>query len=93
MPTDIKQSQTPVTVGIRHVVVHNAGVVTTDFVKRHPSAAGVVGERLKGTLSQLNGFVQAMKEFIEPTDRYFLARHPSLIAPTSSEPVARAKRR
>jgi hypothetical protein len=66
--------------GIRHITVHTAGVATTDFLKRHPGAAKAVGDRVKVSLQQFSAFVVAAREFLEATDRFFLARCPSLRA-------------
>jgi len=37
--------------GVRHVVVHNAGNATPDFVQRHPTFGAVVGEQISVTRS------------------------------------------
>ena len=73
--------------GIRHVAVHTAGVATVDFLKRHPGAARAVGDRVQVSYRQLGAFVEAAWDFLEPTEGFFLARCPSLLASTSSEPV------
>jgi hypothetical protein len=73
--------------GIRHVTVHTAGVATADFLKRHPSAAGAVGDRVRVSSGQFKAFLEATHDFLEPTERYFLARCPSLLASTSLERV------
>jgi hypothetical protein len=58
--------------GIRHVVVHAAGVATADFVKRHPIAKR--GDRLRVTNQDIQGCLQAVKDFVGPTEAFFLAR-------------------
>jgi hypothetical protein len=73
--------------GIRHVTVHTAGVATADFLKRHPGAAGVVGNRVRVNNRQFKSFLEATHDFLEPTERFFLARCPSLLTSTSSERV------
>ena len=73
--------------GIRHVAVHSAGVATADFLKRHPGAVGAVGDRVQVRSQQFGAFLDDARDFLEPTDRFFLARCPSLLAATSSEPV------
>jgi hypothetical protein len=65
---------------IRHVVVHAAGVATTDFVKRHPGVVKAAGDRLRAMPHDLERFVEAVREFINPTDAFFLKRCPSLLA-------------
>ena len=66
--------------GIRHVTVHAAGVATADFLKRHPGAAKAVGDRVRVSLPQFNVYLAAALEFLETTERFFLARCPSLRA-------------
>jgi hypothetical protein len=66
--------------GIRHVVVHAAGVATADFVKRHPGAVKAAGDRVRVNHHDYKKFVEAVREFLEPTDGFFLARYPSLLA-------------
>jgi hypothetical protein len=73
--------------GIRHVTVHAAGVATADFLKRHPGAAGAVGDRVRVNSRQFQAFFEAARAFLEPTERFFLARYPSLLASTASERV------
>jgi hypothetical protein len=73
--------------GIRHVAVHSAGVATADFLKRHPGAVGAVGDRVKVRSQQFSAFLGAARDFLGPTERFFLARYPSLLASPSSEPV------
>jgi len=73
--------------GIRHVVVHAAGVATADFVKRHPGVVGAAGNRVSVNSRGLGTFIQAVKEFIEPTDAFFLARYPSMLVATPTGPA------
>jgi hypothetical protein len=73
--------------GIRHVVVHAAGIATADFVKRHPSVVGAAGNRVMVNSHDLKRFMQAVKEFIEPTDGFFLARYPSMLAAAPTAPA------
>jgi hypothetical protein len=78
--------------GIRHVAVHTAGVATADFLKRHPGAVRAVGDRVQVRSPQFSAFLDAAQDFLEPTERFFLARYPSLLASTSSERVRRHSR-
>jgi hypothetical protein len=71
--------------GIRHVVVHAAGVATADFVKRHPGVVTAVGKRLQVGIRDIEVFVIAVKGFMEPTEKFFIARYPSLIAAAEPE--------
>jgi hypothetical protein len=73
--------------GIRHVVVHTAGVATVDFLKRHPGAAKAVGDRVQVGNRQLGAFIATAWDFLQPTERFFLVRCPLLRASTSSKPV------
>jgi hypothetical protein len=66
--------------GIRHLTVHAAGIATADFVNRHPGAAGAAGGRVKVSLQQFKAYLAAAWEFLETTERFFLARYPSLRA-------------
>ena len=66
--------------GIRHVVVHAAGVATVDFVKRHPGVVKAAGDRVRVNHHDYQKFVGAVRDCLQPTDRFFLARYPSLLA-------------
>lgn len=66
--------------GIRHVVVHRAGVADSDFVKRHPGVVAAVGERVRVSNPALMQFIEAVRDFVNPTDVYFLKRCPALLA-------------
>jgi hypothetical protein len=69
--------------GIRHVVVHAAGIATPDFVKRHPGVVAAAGDRVRVNHRDLKKFFDAVREFIEPTEKFFLARYPAMVAATS----------
>jgi hypothetical protein len=73
--------------GIRHVVVHAAGVATADFVKRHPGVVGAAGNRVRVNHHDLKKFIEAVRDFIEPTDGFFLARYPSMLVAASTAPA------
>lgn len=64
--------------GIRHVVVHAAGITTTDFIRRYPGARASVGERLNVTSHDLVNLTQAIVAFLEPTESYFISRYPDI---------------
>ena len=70
--------------GIRHAVVHAAGVADVEFVKRHPGVAKVEGERLPIGTKDIGVFIGAARTFLEPTEQFFLARYPSLRAEVTS---------
>ena len=73
--------------GIRHVVVHAAGIATSDFVKRHPGVVKAIGNRVRVNSHDLEKFVHGVEDFVEPTDRYFLARYPSLLVAPPAKPA------
>lgn len=73
--------------GIRHVIVHSAGVATSDFAKRHPGVVATAGDRVRVGGRDFLAFAEAVRSFLEPTERFFLARYPSLLAATSTAKV------
>ena len=73
--------------GIRHVIVHAAGVATADFVKRHPGVVRAVGSRVRMNHGDLEKFIDVVFDFINPTDAYFLARYPSMLVAASTGPA------
>lgn len=78
-PKDLARRLEPIW-GIRHVVVHAAGVATPDFVKRHPGMVKAAGNRVRVSDHDSVKFVKAIQEFLDPTDGFFLARYPSMLA-------------
>jgi hypothetical protein len=60
--------------GIRHVIVHHAGVVSAEFVRRHPNLKATVGQRIELEPQQVIRYVQAMGAFVAPIDESFAAR-------------------
>lgn len=66
--------------GIRHVVVHAAGVATSDLVKRHPELNAKAGDRLRASSRDVQKFLGDIVGFMETTERFFLARYPSMVA-------------
>ena len=73
--------------GIRHAVVHKAGVATADFVQRHPGAVKAAGDRLRVGGRNLSVFVGAVRGFLEPTEKLFLERYPALVAAMPTRPA------
>jgi hypothetical protein len=63
---------------IRHLVVHAAGVADAVFVERHPGVVKAAGDRLVVNSRRFGKFLEAVREFMEPTEKFFLARYPSL---------------
>jgi len=64
--------------GIRHVVVHAAGRVTADLVRRHPNLRRKVGDQVSVTDDELVSFSKLVVEFATCVDRFLCARCPSL---------------
>lgn len=60
--------------GVRHVVVHKAGIATHDFVRRHPEFGATVNERIPLKPDQVLSYVGAISQFVEITDRSFERR-------------------
>lgn len=60
--------------GVRHVVVHNAGIATTDFVTRHESFGVKVGESVVVHKDKILDYVEQIGEFVKATDAFFEAR-------------------
>jgi hypothetical protein len=73
--------------GVRHVVVHTAGVATADFVKRHPGVVAAAGDRVRVNSHDLKKFFEAIRDFMVPTEAFFLARYPSLLVAASTAPA------
>jgi hypothetical protein len=60
--------------GVRHLMVHSAGVVTSDFAARHPELKVKVGETLRTRIPYVKSWVSAAFGFVEGTDQYFVQR-------------------
>src|ERR1044072_1217044 len=61
--------------GVRHVMVHDAGVATPDFVRRHPDYGAQSGSTIKIRLDQLNEWIKVVYHFIDVKDSYFVQRY------------------
>jgi hypothetical protein len=59
--------------GIRHVVVHNAGRATREFLRRHQFAGAVVGQMLPVTPAHFAPWFTAVDDFVNQTDQHFVA--------------------
>ena len=66
--------------GIRHTVVHAAGIAGQDFVKRHPGVVATSGSRLHVSSKDFGSILLAVRSFLEPTEAFFVARYPTLLA-------------
>jgi hypothetical protein len=69
---------TPITMeglwGVRHLVVHSAGIVTPEFVRRHPHFQKKIGDRFIVSSSYFKQWFAAIYDFVQVTDLYFLQR-------------------
>jgi hypothetical protein len=61
--------------GVRHLVVHSAGITTAEFVRRHPSFAAKVGESIAIRSNHLQVWLEVVYDFVDVTDRHFLKRY------------------
>jgi hypothetical protein len=64
--------------GARHVMVHNAGIVTRDFIRHHPDVPAILGDPLRIEVTRLPRCYDVVDGFVANTDRYFIARYPQL---------------
>ena len=64
--------------GIRHVAVHSAGIANAEFVRLHPGVVTGPGERVRLGHEEFKPFLGAVQEFVDTTERHFIARYPSL---------------
>jgi hypothetical protein len=71
--------------GIRHNIVHSAGFATADLLKRHLDAAKGLGDRIQVGNRRTAAFFKSAPDFLEPTEKFFLARYPALQVPLSSK--------
>jgi hypothetical protein len=60
--------------GVRHVVVHRAGVATSDFCRRHPGFDAVPGQVLDISSELSARYLDAVRTFCQRTDEMFSAR-------------------
>jgi hypothetical protein len=60
--------------GMRHVVVHRAGRITPDFVRRHPQLGVAAGERFN-LRDELPPYFNGVIEFVRITDEFFVQRY------------------
>jgi hypothetical protein len=72
LPTELRELEEAW--GIRHSIVHRAGVVSTDFARRHPSLKGEVGEHIDLSAPQVIRYVELIDQFVLPIDASFAAR-------------------
>lgn len=60
--------------GIRHAIVHRAGVASAEFVRRHPGLDAQVGLRIALNSRQVIEYVGAIDAFVRPVDVALAAR-------------------
>ncbi len=60
--------------GVRHLVIHSAGIATAEFTRRHPNLKGEIGKRFIVNNAHLKQWLSAIHDFVEVTDRYFVQR-------------------
>lgn len=61
--------------GVRHLIVHSAGVATPDFVLRHPYFGTQIGEKIEVSLKKFSSWSNYAFNFVEVTDNYFVNRY------------------
>jgi hypothetical protein len=60
--------------GVRHLMVHSAGIVTADFIRRHPSFKMKIGDAFTVRSDHLKKWLAAIYDFVDATDLYFVKR-------------------
>jgi hypothetical protein len=60
--------------GIRHLVVHSAGIAKAEFVRGHPELKAQVGKRFIVSSAHFKPWGVAIYNFVEVTDQYFVRR-------------------
>ncbi len=60
--------------GIRHLIVHSAGISTPDFVRRHPDCGVAVSEKIQVKWNQLGDWIKHVYHFVDVTEDYFVKR-------------------
>ncbi|HEX8439738.1 hypothetical protein [Archangium sp.] len=65
--------------GIRHVIIHRAGLVTLDFCRRHPQFGLAPGEPIQLTQDRVARYTDAVSQFVSITDSYFANRYRGLL--------------
>jgi hypothetical protein len=73
--------------GVRHVMVHSAGIPTREFVRRHPNFRVPVGANIRISLSQLSEWIRLVYHFVDITDCYFAQRYASALQAKETDDV------
>lgn len=61
--------------GLRHLIVHSAGLATADFIRRHPHMRVKIDERVQITAKNLLQGLHYTDDFVDVTDAYFVQRY------------------
>ena len=75
--------------GIRHCVVHNAGITTQELVKRHPALNLKPGQQVVIAVEQFGACVHAIGVFAARTDVFLLGRIRGRSMPVRLKPTDR----
>ena len=68
--------------GIRHVVVHSAGRVTAEFVRRHPTLGFKADQPLTLSKDPVLDYIRSGVTFVKTTDSFLITRYgPKLSSP------------
>jgi hypothetical protein len=60
--------------GTRHLVVHNAGRVTREFMLRHPTLSGTVGVPLRISIDRIARWINTASDFVGSVDASYAGR-------------------
>ena len=60
--------------GVRHLIVHSAGIVTPEFVRRHSHFQKKIGDHFIVTNNHLKEWLAGIYDFVEVTDSFFVKR-------------------
>ena len=64
--------------GIRHLLIHNAGIVTPEFSRIHKGVGCAVGSQITVLSEKLIYYLDRSAAFVNQTDEYLLNRFPAL---------------
>jgi hypothetical protein len=59
---------------VRHLIVHSAAIADAEFVRRHPELKAEVGKRFIVNGEKIKQWGDAMYDFVDITDQYFVRR-------------------
>ena len=67
--------------GVRHLVVHSAGIANLEFIRRHSEIGAKAGESIRIYQDQLKKWIALVYHFVDVTDFYFVQRNgPSAVS-------------